>query len=187
MQEPTTTLKMTCLSQKIGRLVEFYRLLKSKFDKASSLCNHSGFSLLYSLSGLPLNFAFQSWIFDIGCHIPTMASFIYLLQIIFVKQLPHQQRYICPPESSWMQTLHQENPLRWSHVYDLSLNRTALGFLNEEFLYVLTFLLHVPSGAQPTFRNLPTFRISFLHTRNCSNFLFKKRSVNGKHCTLNTN
>jgi hypothetical protein len=56
LQEPTTTLNVICLSQKIGTLIEIYRLLDSKFNKDGGQYNHPGFPLLHSLSGLQLIF-----------------------------------------------------------------------------------------------------------------------------------
>jgi hypothetical protein len=54
LQEPTTALKVMCLSQNIGTLIEFNRLLNSKFGKDSDRYNYPGFPLLHSLSGLQL-------------------------------------------------------------------------------------------------------------------------------------
>jgi len=80
LQEPITTLNVICLSQKIGTLTEFYRLLDSEFDKDDDQYSYPGFPLLYGLSGLQLIFFIPSAeYFPFGCRIRTMASLIYLL------------------------------------------------------------------------------------------------------------
>lgn len=46
LQEPTAALKVMCLTQIIGTLTEFYRLLNAKLDKDSDQYKSSRFSFV---------------------------------------------------------------------------------------------------------------------------------------------